>query len=233
MVVRAVAVLESTTSATTRDPTVPRRGVAARTTVRVLGAVAAFTGVEHGVGEVTQGRGAPPALVFESWPHVDAFDPLNGEPAMSLVPDLLVSGVLSIVVALLLGLTAVRADRAHLGAVLIGLSLVLLLVGGGFGPPFLGVLVGLLARRANLPASRRPGWFSGVMARAYPWPLVVAVVCFVGLVPGTALTQPVVDQDISMLVAGLSLGAFVGTALAMWCARARDRGDVADGEVTG
>jgi hypothetical protein len=213
------------TSATTREATVTRPGAATRTTVRVLGVLAAFTGIEHGVGEVTQGWAPPPAVVFESWPQADAFVPLDGEPAMSVVPSLVVSGVLSIVVAMLLGLTAVRADRAHVGVTLIGLSLVLLLVGGGFGPPLLGVLIGLLALRIDSPPSRRPGPVLGVVARIYPWPLVVAVVCFLGLVPGTALTQLVVDRDIAPLVATLTVGALAGTALAMWSARARDRTD--------
>jgi hypothetical protein len=212
-----------TTSEATRESTVTRPGAATRTTVRVLGAVAALTGIEHGAGEVTQGWAAPPAVVFESWPHVDAFDPLNGEPAMSVVPNLAISGLLSIAVALLLGLTAFRADRAYVGARLIGLSLLLLLIGGGFGPPLLGALMGLLALRMNSATSRQPGSLSLVLARTFPWPLAVAVVCFVGLVPGTALTQLVVEVDLSTLVATLTLGAFIGTALAMWSARARDR----------
>jgi hypothetical protein len=216
--------LESTTSATTREPIVTRPGAATRTTVRVLGALAAFTGIEHGIGELTQGWTAPPAVVFESWPHVDAFDPLDGEPAMSLVPNLMVSGVLSIVVALLLGITAVRADRAHLGVTLIGLSVLLLLLGGGFGPPLLGVLVGLLALRIDA-ATGRPGPVTRSVARTYPWPLAVAVACFLGLVPGTVLLRLVVDRDVSTLVGLLTLGAFAGTALALWSARARDRSD--------
>lgn len=226
--------LALTTSARMREPGVTRPGAATRSTVQVLGAVAAFTGIEHGIGEVTQGWAAPSAVVFESWRHVEAFDPLNGEPAMSLVPNLLVSGVLTIVVALMLGFTAVRADRAHLGATLIGLSLMLLLVGGGFGPPLLGVLSGGLALRIHAPSAGPPGPVPAVVARTYPWPLAVAVACFVGLVPGTALTQIVVAGDLSPSVAIFTLGAFAGTALAMWSARARDRADGAarEGSVT-
>jgi hypothetical protein len=45
-----------------------------------FGALAAFTGIEHGLGEISQGSVAPPAVVFQSWPHVSAFDPLS-DPA--------------------------------------------------------------------------------------------------------------------------------------------------------
>lgn len=213
------------TAVAMRESTATRPGSATRRTIRVLGALAAFTGIEHGIGAVSQGWAAPPAVVFESWPHVEVFAPLDGEPAMSLVPNLLVSGALSIVVALVLGLTAVRSDRPHLGLTIIGTSTLLLLVGGGFGPPLLGVLVGGLALRIDAPTSRPPGPVARVAARTYPWPLTVATACFLGLVPGTLLTQLVMDGDISALVATLTLGAFVGTALAMWSARARDRAE--------
>lgn len=214
---------KSTTSARTHEPTAVRPGGATRTTVRVLGGLAALTGIEHGIGEVTQGAAPTPALVFESWPHVEAFEQLDGEPAMSLVPHLLVSGVLSVVVAVLLGLAAISSERPRRGATMIGLSLLLLLVGGGFGPPLLGVLAGVLALGSETSASRRPGQVARVAARAYPWPLVAAVVCFVGLVPGTVILRGVVDRDLSALVAVLTLGAFVSTASAMWSARARDQ----------
>lgn len=197
-------------------------GGATVTTVRVLGVLAAFTGVEHGIGEISQGPVAPPALVFESWPHVAAFEPLNGEPAMSLVPNLLISGVLSALVALVLG--AVAFCHPHRGRLLIRLSLLLLLVGGGFGPPLLGVLAGLLATRdgAHRPDNGpRPTTRFG--AGLWPWPLLAATGSFLALVPGTTLLYAASGSDLSALVAVLTLGAFTATALAMWTARARDR----------
>jgi hypothetical protein len=196
---------------------------ATATTVRVFGVLAAFTGVEHGLGEISQGPGAPPATVFESWPHVAALDPLGGEPAMSLIPDLLISGVLSVLVAVVLGTVALRRPgRPHSGPALLGVSLALLLVGGGFGPPLLGVLTGLLATRIDAPTARGPGGATRLAARAWPWPLVVAVGCFLGLVPGTALLYAAFGTNSSTLVSLLTLGAFTATALAMWTARARD-----------
>lgn len=195
------------------------------TSVRVFGALAAFAGVEHGLGEIVQGRGAPPAVVFESWPDVAAFEPLDGEPAMSLVPDLLVSGVLSVLIALALGVVAVlHPRRRRSGPLLVGLSVSLLLVGGGFGPPLLGVLAGLLATRVHAPTpDHDPGPVTRAGARLWPWPLVAAAGCFLGLVPGTALLHVATGTDSSTLVALLTVGAFASTALAVSTARARDR----------
>jgi hypothetical protein len=195
--------------------------------VRVFGALAALAGVEHGLGEIVQGREAPPAVVFESWPDAAAFEPLDGEPAMSLVPDLLVSGVLSVLIALALGVVAVlHPRRRRSGPLLVGLSVCLLLVGGGFGPPLLGVLAGLLATRAHAPPPDHgpgPGPVTRAGAGLWPWPLVAAAGCFLGLVPGTALLHVVTGTVGSTLVALLTVGAFAATALAVWTARARDR----------
>ena len=197
---------------------------ATATTVAVYGSLAAFTGIEHGLGEITQGSMRPPGVVFESWPHVAAFKPLDGEPAMSLVPNLLTTGVLAVLVAVVLGVWSVRyASRRDGGAVLIGLSVLLLLVGGGFGPPLLGCLAGVLATRINASRPcREPRAPTRWAARLWPWPLAVAVGCFLGLVPGTALLYALVGLDNATVVGVLTVGAFAGTALAMWTARAHD-----------
>ena len=56
---------------------VPRRTRARRaatsTVVASLGVLASLVAVEHGVGEVLQGRGVPESLVIESWPNSPAF----------------------------------------------------------------------------------------------------------------------------------------------------------------
>ena len=197
---------------------------ATRTTVATLGLVAAFAGVEHAVGEVNQGFGQSPSLVFESWPDEPAFESLDGEPAMSLVPDLAATGVLAAVVAVALGVVAVIfADRRHGAAMLVGLSLLLLVVGGGFGPPLLGTLAGGLASRIDARPGRHPGTASRWVGRLWPWPLVVAVACFLGLVPGLAVLSGAAEASTLAGVAGvLSVGAFVSTTLAIWSARAKD-----------
>lgn len=210
--------------------TVPRRSGGARTgdatatTVRFLGGLVALTGVEHGLGEISQGSVPPPAMVFRSWPHLTALDPLSGEPAMSVIPNLLISGIVTVLTALVLGVVALNhPDRRHRGPVLLALSVLLLLVGGGFGPPLLGTLTALLATRVHALPAHRPGTATRLGARLWPWPLLVAVTCFLGLVPGTALLYAASGRDISTLVVVLTLAAFTSTALAMWTARARDR----------
>lgn len=111
-----------------------------RTTVAALGMIVGLAGLEHGIGEVLQGTEPPPAVVIRSWPDTPAFDILGGEPAMTLVPNLLASGVLSILVSLaLMAWVTLFIHSKHGALILILLSFVLLLVGGGFGPPLLTI----------------------------------------------------------------------------------------------
>jgi hypothetical protein len=109
-------------------------------------------GIEHGIGEVLQGNVAPDGIVIASWPESEWFDILAGEPAMTLVPNLLVAGMLSILVAgVLIVWATMFVQRKNGGLILMGLSIVLLLVGGGFGPPMLGILLGGTATRIPRP----------------------------------------------------------------------------------
>lgn len=204
-------------------PREPRPDTATVVTVRVLGLLAAINGIDHGIGAITQGPGAPPDAVYSSWAHVDAFDPLGGEPALTVIPDLLVSGLVSVLTAVALGVwVTLCPTRRHSGPVILALALLLLLVGGGFGPPLLGFVVGLLAMRIGSTTSRPVGSVSRLISRLWPWPLAAAAFCFLGLVPGTALLY-VAGVDNDGLVTALIVGAFTATGLAVWSARAKDR----------
>jgi hypothetical protein len=197
---------------------------ATRVTASVFGALAALAGIEHGIGELLQGSVRPDGLVIESWPDSKAFEPLSGEPAMTLVPNLLLTGILAVIAAVALGIWAVTfVERRRGGLGLVLLSVLLLLVGGGFGPPLIGVIVGIAATRIGSVPRRAPGSLSRALARAWPWILGVAVLGYLGLVPGVPLLAAFGDVENATLVAGLGLFSFAGLFLALVSARARDR----------
>jgi hypothetical protein len=75
---------------------------ATRVTVSTFGALAALAGLEHGIGEILQGTIAPDGLMILSWPKSALFRILGGEPAMAIVPNLLVSGFLTVLFSLVL-----------------------------------------------------------------------------------------------------------------------------------
>jgi len=199
---------------------------ATRTVVAALGLVTAFAGLEHGVGELTQPSTDPGSLFIESWPHVAAFEPLGGEPAMTLIPDLRVAGVVTILSSLALGWWVVQA-RVHRrdGWVLLGLSVLLLLVGGGFGPPLLGLLlsIALLRAASARPPARPPGTVRRALGRSWRQLLVLTVSSFLALVPGLVLLRWLTGIDGSWLPALLTPVAFTCLVLTLVAALTQDR----------
>ena len=97
-----------------------------------------------------EGSEAPPGLVFRSWPDAAAFDALGGEPALTLVPNLLLTGVLAVLISVAIGVWTIwGAHHPRWGAGLVTLSMLQLICGGGFGPPAIGLVAGLLATRVG------------------------------------------------------------------------------------
>lgn len=192
--------------------------------VAVFGALAAFAGIEHGIGEVRQGFVAPASLAFQSWPDTQAFEILSGEPAMTLIPNLAVSGIATLIVSIVIGILALRfVDRTHGGRALLAFSLLLLLVGGGFGPPLIGVIAGLAAIRAQRPEQPPPGPVLRALAPRWRAFLFVGVAGYVGLVPGVPLLGHIANVQSEALVIVLIVLAFSGLILALVAAGAHDR----------
>jgi hypothetical protein len=213
-----------------RHAVVPATGRrATRVVAGALGALVGLAGVEHGVGEVLQGSGRPDGLVIESWPEAAAFEVLSGEPAMTMVPDLLVTGVLAILVGLMVAVWSIWFIGYHRGGlVLIGLSVLLLLVGGGLFPPLMGIALGGVASRMGRDAARPPRPWRRVIAPAWPWLLTASLVGYLGLMPGMVLASRWGWAN-ETLVLVLGVVAFGGFALALIAALAYDRLRTADG----
>ncbi len=193
-------------------------GRATRIFVAVFGGLAALAGIEHGLGELLQGSVRPAGLVIESWPDSAFFRIQSGEPALTVVPDLLAAGVLTIVVSLVLLVWSVAfVQRRHGGLVLIGLSLVLLLVGGGFGPPLLGTLVGFTAVLGGAPpAVRRPSAVPAWLPALWPWSLAACLAAWLFLLPGVPMLSYFAGVESAALVVaaiGAAFGLLILTAV--------------------
>lgn len=212
------------TAASSRRAGREKETTATRIVVSAFGALAALAGVEHGVGEILQGPVRPPSVAIESWPDTAGFEILSGEPAMTLVPNMAVTGVLAIIAALAVGVWAVWfIQRPHGGLILIGLSVLLLLVGGGFGPPIVVAIIGVAATRIGKQRQKEPGFIGSVLARAWPWLLSAGLVGYLGLVPGMVLVSRVTGFDNPYMVSGLMLAAFAGLILSLVAARLHDQ----------
>ena len=69
--------------------------------VAVMGAWMGAAGIEHGVGEFLQGNVVTQGIMIRSWPESPFFKSLSGEPALTLIPNMQVTGVLAISFSLL------------------------------------------------------------------------------------------------------------------------------------
>ena len=200
---------------------------ATKVTVAAFGAVAAMAGLEHGIGEVLQGNVSSEGVFILSWPDSAFFRTLGGEPAMTVVPNLLITGILAIVAALAFFVWATMfVQRKHGGLALIALSIVLLLVGGGFGPPLLGVILGIAATRINAPL----GWWRDrvspgvrrLLGAAWPWSLGAGLVAWLLLFPGSTIASYCYGVDHPGLTATLISLAFGFLFLTIAAAIAHD-----------
>jgi hypothetical protein len=206
---------------TTRPASMDAR--ATRVVISIFGILAGMAAIEHGLGEISQGSIRPAGLLIQSWPNSAAFAILTGEPALTVLPNLLLSGVLTVIIAVALAIWSVAfIQRPGGGLVLILLSVVLLLVGGGLGPPLLGMILGVAAVRTHSMPRRTPGRFLLSLAPIWPWITAVGVAGYLALLPGTVLLYYFAGAANDTLVYALTFISFAALILSLVAARAAD-----------
>lgn len=161
---------------------------ATKKTVSTFGAVMALAGVEHGIGEIFQGNVAPGGIMILSWPEAEFFRGLGGEPAMTVIPNLLITGILAVLISLALLVWSVRFVHRQNGALIMSLlSAVLLLVGGGIFPPVFGILIGVVATRIRSPLSwwraHLSNGFRRILAKLWPWSSAACIIAWISAFP--------------------------------------------------
>jgi hypothetical protein len=101
---------------------------------------------------VLQGSVAPNGIMIEAWPALRA---VVGEPAMTIVPNFLLTGILAIIVGIIVTIWAGKfIQHKSCGLILILLTIVMLLVGGGLVPPLFGITAGVIAVLLNYQTTK-------------------------------------------------------------------------------
>jgi len=148
---------------------------ATRIGVSAVGVLCGLAGVEHGVGEVLQGNVATSGFVIYAW---QPSSPLFGEePAVTIIPNVLATGILAIIVGLLVTLWSVAfVQRKNGGLVLLLLSILQFFVGGGIAPLIPAIAAGVAATRINSPLTwwraHLPVKAGRVLAKLWVWSLI-------------------------------------------------------------
>lgn len=160
---------------------------ATKTLALVFAVAAGLASIEHGVLAALQGNADPGGLMIASaGPPCEADKVWNAcEPAMTIIPNFFITGILAIVIGVLVVAWAVTSlERRHAGLVLIALSVLMLLFGGGIFPPLIGIIAGLVATRIHMPLMWWRTHFSAsalnALAGLWPWSLIVFTLWLLG-----------------------------------------------------
>jgi hypothetical protein len=188
-------------------------------TVSTFGVIMGLAGVEHGIGEILQGNIAPSGVMFPSWPGSPFFRIVNGEPAMSIIPNLLITGILAVLFSWMYLVWAVKfAQRKNGGRVLILLAIAMLLAGGGIFPPIIGIGIGALGTAIKTPAT---GWRARLstgrgelLGKLWLLFFVVCLMAWLALFPGVNILGyffGVSDPNLTVILILLALGSLLLT----------------------
>lgn len=160
---------------------------ATRVATSTIGVYAGLLGAIHGYFETLQGNVVPGGIGINA---IGA--PCQGDvvwhaclPAMTIVPNFIVTGILAIIISLIIVVWAgVFIQRKNGGLILILLSILMLLVGGGFIPTFSGIVAGVAGTGINTPLvfwrTRLSGSALRSLAKLWPWTLIVFVAWSLG-----------------------------------------------------
>ncbi|MFN2300141.1 MAG: hypothetical protein ACK2UB_14945, partial [Anaerolineales bacterium] len=136
---------------------------ATRTFTMVFGIIFGVSGISHGLFEALQGN-VPTEGIFISavgeaqrmWPH-------GAEPALTLIPNFLAAGIVTIIVGAALIVWSIAGVHKTKGStVFLILFLVLLFVGGGVAQVLFFPVFWLVSTRINSPLS----WWERAIPRA-------------------------------------------------------------------
>jgi hypothetical protein len=156
---------------------------ATRAVVSIFGVLVGLAGVEHGFFEMLQGSVTPDDIIINAIGPAQRFWEFGTERALTIIPNFFATGILAIIVGLLVTIWAgAFIDRKYGAWVLMLLSIILWLIGGGFAPIFMSILAIATATRINAPLT----WWRahlrvnvrGFLAKLWPLSIVGFVLLF-------------------------------------------------------
>ena len=140
---------------------------ATRVIATTIGVILGLSGINHGFFEFLQGDTPTNGLVIQAIGEAQRFWELGTEEAFTILPNFLVSGILSMLVGLTIVIWSLWfIQTKHGRTVFLGLFILLFLVGGGIGQIALFIPAWAFATRMDKPLT----WWKEVLPRRL-WPL--------------------------------------------------------------
>lgn len=198
---------------------------ATTTLYKTLGALAGLMGIEHGIGEVLEGFRPTDGVFILSWPDSPFFEIMSGEPAMTVISNYLVTGLLAIFFSCAFLIVLLKPGIRNTIGILFVLLCLMLLTGGGFGPPILGLIVILIAVKRNSPLktwSKLPTKVHTIFRMLWPWSFGLCLAGWLMLFPGAALIAYFTGADSALLMVIPILIAFTFIPITLLLGFSRD-----------
>lgn len=157
---------------------------ATRAVASTFGILVGLAGIEHGIFEILQGNVKPDGILTDAIGPSQRLWEYSSETVLTIIPNMFLSGILAIIVGVVVTIwAAYYVDRKYGARVLMLLSIILWLVGGGFAPVFMAIFAFIAATRIDRPLNwwraHLLGFLRGFLARLWPWSIIVFVVVFV------------------------------------------------------
>ncbi len=155
-----------------------------RITASTYGILVGLAGIMHGVFEILQGYTSPDSLLSPAIGPSQRFWEYGTLHALTVFPNYFISGVLAVIFGVLVFVWAFLFIEKKYGAgVLMLLSGILFIVGGGFAPIFTAILASLIATRINKPLlvwkKVVPHIVQMSLSKLWPWTLIAFVLIFI------------------------------------------------------
>jgi len=141
---------------------------ATRVIVTTIGVIFGFGGFNHGFFEFLQGNTPTDGLIIQAIGEAQRFWVLGTEEAFTIIPNFLISGLLSMVLGLTIIVWSLWFIQTTYGrTVFLALFILLFLVGGGIGQVAFFIPAWAFATRMNTPLT----WWKKVLPRR-TWPFL-------------------------------------------------------------
>jgi hypothetical protein len=141
---------------------------ATRVITTTLGVIFGFSGINHGIFEFLQGNTPTPGLVIQAIGEAQRFWVYGTEEAFTILPNFMISGLLSMVVGLTIVVWSLFFIQTRYGrTVFLLLFILLFLVGGGIGQLVFFIPAWAFGTRMDKPLT----WWKRVLPRSI-WPFL-------------------------------------------------------------
>ncbi|MFW9906255.1 MAG: hypothetical protein ACFFFH_18185 [Candidatus Thorarchaeota archaeon] len=191
---------------------------ASRVTVSTFGAIIGIAGIEHGIGEILQENKVPEGFYIESWPDNPLYEILSGEPALTVIPNLFLTGILAIIASIALIIWVIFfIERKHGALIFLLLTFIGMLVGIGVaGPILIGIITGLAATRINSQITwmNEHSSASDFLSKIWKYVYIVSIFSWFSLWPGLIILGIFISVIDPLIVISLTLLSFVSFILA-------------------